>query len=100
MTTPKLLPCPHCGSEAQLELFDPPPKAIWNVSCKSDCSFDLSGGRAKVIAAWNRRAGQAYADAGLLEVLREIADAAPCHCVLCIWMGQRARAAIAVVKGA
>jgi hypothetical protein len=55
MKTLKLLPCPHCGGEAQLELFDPPPQAIWSVSCKNDCSFDLCGGRAKAIAAWNRR---------------------------------------------
>ena len=55
MKTPKLLPCPHCGSEALLELFDPPPKAIWRVGCKNDCSFDQCGGRAKAIAAWNLR---------------------------------------------
>lgn len=68
MKTLKLLPCPHCGSEAKLELFDPPPQAIWSVSCKNDCSFDLCGGRAKAIAAWNRRAGQSH-DAGLLAAL-------------------------------
>ena len=116
MTIPKLLPCPHCGSEAQLELFDPPPQAIWSISCKNYCSFDPCGRRADVIAHWNRRAGQSHADAGLLEALEGMLYAV-CHETgfaaavrhdsgkAYPWAPleiaeERARAAIAAVKGA
>lgn len=54
----KLLPCPHCGGEADQRDFTEPFKNGW-VGCRNcRCHIDwIKNGKLEAISAWNRRDG-------------------------------------------
>lgn len=112
-----LLPCPFCGGVAKhAALYGA--KAIQCADCAGHVGYFEK--RDDAIAAWNRRAGQSHADAGLLAANRLIVDLADglnaldgrwwelqerlgiseSEAVLMSDQIERARAAIAAAKGA
>lgn len=54
----KLLPCPFCGGDGQIQPMGPRAEGFFAVSCSSPGCFVLNAdfwGEAAAIAAWNRR---------------------------------------------
>lgn len=71
-TTPDaLLPCAHCGQKHDLALWQPCTDGGFGITCnKCHLTHDARAETpAEAIDAWNRRAGQSHADAGLLAAL-------------------------------
>lgn len=97
-----LLPCAHCGSSAQVDWCDGFPY-VRCTGCGCGTMMHMSQDERQPIAAWNRRAGQSHADAGLLEALEgvmPVLDGFPMFGVEAATRIERARAAIAAAKGA
>ena len=79
-----LLPCPFCGAAGEILETQAGQAAAFCTLYRADCSergcadMPWEADKADIIAAWNRRAGQAHersADAGLLAALEALVTA-------------------------
>ena len=90
-----LLPCPFCGGGNIAYVTNGDREWTTCDDCLSEGPDAATQDEA--IAAWNRRAGQSHADAGLLEALEDIIEQSA---IGNFDATEIARAAIAAAKGA
>lgn len=53
--TPELLPCPHCGSHAELYLVEDDEPDLWAAACIGCIASMKEVGRSALISSWNTR---------------------------------------------
>jgi hypothetical protein len=83
--TRELEPCPFCGGEAILGMFN-----VWCAGCEAATKRDVDASAQEKIAAWNTRAPSDTEQVRLREALEQIAEEwghpprAHCNCPGCV----------------